>query len=70
MSGFSGENADDLRNHLQIIASAMHLIERSLARDAALRPLTRCALESVDRVAILVLRHPGAPAHLTTPNIA
>ena len=56
MSGLSSDGADDLGNHLQIIASAMHLIERSLAQDAALRPLTRCARQSVDRVAILVLQ--------------
>jgi hypothetical protein len=56
MGGHNSEGADDLGNHLQIIASAMHLIERSLAQDAALRPLTRCARQSVDRVAILVLQ--------------
>jgi hypothetical protein len=55
--------AHDLGNHLQIIASAMHLIELSLAHDATLRPLTRRALQSVDRVAILVLQRSG-PARI------
>ncbi|MFA6113034.1 MAG: hypothetical protein WC729_03560 [Sphingomonas sp.] len=64
MGGHSSEGADDLGNHLQIIASAMHLIERSLAQDAALRPLTRCALESVDRVATLVLPQRSGPARI------
>ena len=67
MSGLSSDGADDLGNHLQIIASAMHLIELSLAHDATLRPLTRRALQSVDRVAILVLQRSD---RLASSNIA
>ena len=45
--------AHDLGNHLQIFASAMHLIERGLENDPDLLCLARCALRSVDRVGLL-----------------
>ena len=49
--------AHDLGNQLQIVASAVRLIERGLQRTGqdAFSPLTRSALESLDRAGALVL---------------
>ena len=68
----TAEAAHDLGNHLQIIASAVHLIERSVEKDTGLLPLTRCALESVGRVAVLVRYvvdiSPDRPGPVTIEN--
>ena len=45
----AAEAAHDLGNHLQIIASAVHLIERGVENDPPLLPLAPHALDSIDR---------------------
>lgn len=62
--------AHDLGNQLQIVASAVRLIERGLERTGqeALSPLTRSALESLDRAGALVLTMLGrAPKAADAP---